>query len=111
LCLELLKVLQCLAGGAAGTFHAPLKLGEGFAAVGGGLAEGVLGVGAVIFLVVVGPDLGFGGAVSACCAATPAVNEMPITSHFNIQPPDGFTCASNALVTIRPPRFTCTKIR
>ena len=63
--LELLEVLKGLAGGAAGTFHAPLELGEGFAAVGGGLTERVLGVGPVVFLVVVGPDLGFGGAQAA----------------------------------------------
>ena len=63
--LELLEVLQGLAGGAARALDAPLELGEGFAAVGGGLTEGVFGVGTVVFLVVVGPDLGFGGAQAA----------------------------------------------
>ena len=61
----MLEVLKGLAGGAAGTLDAPLELGEGFAAVGGGLTEGIFGVGAVVFLVVVGPDLGFGGAQAA----------------------------------------------
>ena len=60
-----MEVLKGLAGGAAGALDAPLELGEGFAAVGGGLTEGVLGVGTVVFLVVVGPDLGFGGAEAA----------------------------------------------
>ena len=63
--LELLEVLKGLAGGAAGALDAPLELGEGFAAAGGGLTERVLGVGTVVFLVVVGPDLGFGGAEAA----------------------------------------------
>ena len=43
--LELLEVLEGLAGGAAGALDAPLELGEGFAAAGGGLTEGVLLVG------------------------------------------------------------------
>ena len=58
----MLEILKGLAGGAAGALDAPLELGEGFAAAGGGLTEGVIGVGPVVFLVVVGPDLGFGGA-------------------------------------------------
>jgi len=64
-CLELLEVLHGLAGGAAGALHAPLELGEGFAAAGGGLAERVLGVGPEVLLVVEGPDLSFGGAQAA----------------------------------------------
>ena len=63
--MELLEVLKGLAGGAAGTLDAPLELGEGFAAIGGGLTERVLWVGTVVFLVVVGPDLSFGGAQAA----------------------------------------------
>jgi hypothetical protein len=63
--VELLKVLKGLTGGATGALDAPLELGEGFAAAGGGLTEGVLRVGPVVFLVVVGPDLGFGGTQAA----------------------------------------------
>jgi hypothetical protein len=60
-----LEVLQGLTGGAAGALDAPLELGEGFAAAGGRLTEGVLRVGTVVFLMVVGPDLGFGGTQAA----------------------------------------------
>jgi hypothetical protein len=63
--LELLKVLEGLAGGAAGALDTPLQLRESFAAARGGLTEGVLWVGTVVFLVIVGPDLGFGGAEAA----------------------------------------------
>jgi hypothetical protein len=63
--VELLEVLKGLAGGAAGTLDPPLELGEGFTAVGSGLTEGIFGVGPVVFLVVVGPDLSFGGTQAA----------------------------------------------
>jgi len=63
--VELLEVLKGLAGGAAGTLHAPLELGEGFAAAGGGLTERVFGVRMEMFLMVEGPELGFGGAQAA----------------------------------------------
>jgi hypothetical protein len=62
---ELLEVLKGLAGGAARTLDAPLKLGEGFAAAGGGLTERVLGVGLEVFLMVEGPELSFGGTQAA----------------------------------------------
>jgi hypothetical protein len=58
--LELVEVLEGLAGGAAGALDTPLELGEGLAAAGGGLTERVLGVGLKVFLVVEGPHLGFG---------------------------------------------------
>jgi hypothetical protein len=77
--LELVQVLEGLAGGTAGTFHAPLKLGEDFAAVGGGLTERVLGVGSEAFLIGVGPELGFGGAQAAFepLAVDEVVHESP----------------------------------
>jgi len=63
--MELLEVLKGLARGATGALDAPLELGEGFAAAGGGLTEGVLRVRPVGFLMVVCPDLGFGGTEAA----------------------------------------------
>jgi hypothetical protein len=63
--MELLEVLKGLPRGATGALDAPLELGEGFAAAGGGLTERVLRVGPVVFLMVVGPDLGFGGTQAA----------------------------------------------
>ena len=56
---EFSEALAGEGGGAAVAFDAPLELGEGLAAVGGGLAEGKVLVGAVALLVVVLPDLVF----------------------------------------------------
>jgi len=54
-----------LAGGAAIALGAPLEVGEDFGAISDGLAEGEIVVGAVAFLVVVLPELGFGDAEAA----------------------------------------------
>ena len=72
-----MQVLKGLAGGTAGTFDTPLELGEGFAAVGGGLTERVFGVGLEVFLMVEGPELGFGGSQAALepLAVDEVVNE------------------------------------
>ena len=51
-----------LAGGATIAHGAPLEVGEDFGAIGDGLAEGEIVVGAVAFLVVVLPELGLGDA-------------------------------------------------
>jgi hypothetical protein len=61
----LFEILEGTFAGAAGALGAPLQLGEGFSPAGGGLTEGVLVVGTEFPLVIVGPELGFGGAEAA----------------------------------------------
>jgi hypothetical protein len=66
-------------------------LGEGLAAAGGGLTEGVLGVGPVVLLMVVGPELGFGGAEAAFQPL--AVNEI-------VKDGAGFGCSGVVVIVV-----------
>jgi hypothetical protein len=66
-------------------------LGEGFAAVGGSLSEGILGVGLEAFLVAEGPHLGFGGTQTAL---------EPLAVYEVVHEGSGFGCGGLVAVVV-----------